>query len=64
MVNVGWRGLAPLTFHIVPGKILSYGPKTVCQILTDTFLPDSLCLAVCETSAPPTSKKHREPYVQ
>jgi hypothetical protein len=60
MVNVGWRELAPLTFHIVRGKILSYGLKTVCQILTDSFLP----AIFCQTSTPPIPKKHREPCVR
>jgi hypothetical protein len=43
----GWGGLAPPTFHFMSGKILRYGPKTVCQILTDSFLPAIFFQRVC-----------------
>jgi len=43
----GWGGLAPPTFHFMSGKILKYGPKTVRQILTDSFLPAIFFQRVC-----------------
>jgi hypothetical protein len=48
-LDVGGDGgvLAPPTFHLVSGKILSYGPKNICQILTDSFLPAIFCKTVC-----------------
>jgi hypothetical protein len=35
----GRGGLAPPTFQVMSGKILSYDPKTIYQILTDSSLP-------------------------
>jgi len=35
----GRGGLAPPTFQFISGKMLSYGPKTVYEILTDSSLP-------------------------
>ncbi len=42
----GWDGLAPPTFQVVSGKIWGYGAKTVCQILTVSFLPAIFCQTV------------------
>ncbi len=42
----GMRWASPPTFHVVPAKFLSNHPKTVCQILTDSFLTVAFCQTV------------------
>jgi len=42
----GWGWLAPRTFDVVSAKFLSYQPKTVSQILIDSFLTVAFCQTV------------------
>jgi hypothetical protein len=58
-------GLGPPTFHVVSAEILSYGPKTVCQFLTDSLSPAICCQTVCVwLSAKIQPLPLREPWLQ